>query len=97
MWDGCAFQVPAVPKTYSTGGTQWPGILYNAVMTGLKPSTKYFYKCSANGQSSAEFSFTTAPDAVVYPTVVAVVGDLGEKCNTPGCGDPVRQGCACAK
>ena len=83
-------QSQATPKTYSTAGTQWPGVLYNAFMTDLAPSTKYYYKVFANGQSSDEFTFTTAPDKVVYPTTFAMFGDLGEKCNTPGCGDPVR-------
>lgn len=78
----------ATTKTYSTGGTQWPGVLYNARMTGLSASTTYFYTVTAAGQTSQEFNFTTAPGSVVYPTKIAMFGDLGEKCNTPGCGDP---------
>lgn len=79
----------ASATTYATGGTPWPGVLYNATMTGLQPSSRYYYTVTAGGATSAEFSFKAAPPANVapsYPLKFSIFADMGEECDTPGPG-----------
>ncbi|KAI4300454.1 hypothetical protein L6164_033831 [Bauhinia variegata] len=49
------------------------GRIHHVVIGPLKPSTAYFYRCSASGP---EFSFKTPPDSL--PIEFVVVGDLGQ-------------------
>ena len=65
--------VRAGTSTYTDGG--WAGTLYNATLTGLAPSTEYYYACRVVARDhvdlamlnplvfdlTAEFSFRTAP------------------------------------
>lgn len=41
-------------STYSTGGTPWPGFIYKATMTGLKPATRYYYVVTVGSAVSDE-------------------------------------------
>jgi hypothetical protein len=48
------------------------------MLTDLEPSTTYYYQMD----QSEIFSFVTAPDVGTgYPSVFAVVGDLGQTSN----------------
>ncbi|KAJ3671903.1 hypothetical protein LUZ60_007982 [Juncus effusus] len=57
------------------------GIIHHVRLTGLKPSTKYFYKCGDPSllPMSSIHSFTTMPASSPqnYPRKIAIVGDLG--------------------
>ncbi|CAK9227760.1 unnamed protein product [Sphagnum troendelagicum] len=57
------------------------GIIHHVRLTGLAPSTQYFYVCGdpSLGEMSEEYSFTTLPlpSPASYPSRVAIVGDIG--------------------
>lgn len=62
------------------------GIIHHVQLTGLKPSTRYFYRCgdpSIHAMSDI-YSFMTMPVSgpKSYPKRIAVVGDLGLTYNT---------------
>ena len=55
---------------------------HTANMTGLKPSTRYYYRVkSASGETSKTFTFKTQPDATTIatdlPEVHLAYGDMG--------------------
>ncbi len=65
---------------YSTHPYYQSGALHNAVLTNLKPSTTYFYKCGdlTSDITSGVISFETLPAVGDFqPIVFGVVGDLG--------------------
>lgn len=64
----------ATTATYSEDG--FAGTIYDAVMTGLSADTKYAYRCGYAGNTSATFSFSTAPPASKTIRVVSY-GDMG--------------------
>jgi len=57
------------------------GIIHHVRITGLKPNTKYYYRCGdpTLKAMSEENSFTTlpTPGPSSYPTRIAIIGDLG--------------------
>ncbi|CAM6115969.1 unnamed protein product [Calypogeia fissa] len=57
------------------------GIIHHVRLTGLLPSTTYYFICGDNAQGfmSPQHNFTTLPlpSPINYPARVAVVGDLG--------------------
>jgi len=53
------------------------GVIHTAVITGLQPSTTYYYKCGGLSGWSEEFSFTTAPKVGTFEVVIGTVGDMG--------------------
>ncbi|XP_031477087.1 purple acid phosphatase 15 isoform X2 [Nymphaea colorata] len=62
------------------------GIIHHVRLTGLKPGTKYYYRCgdpSVAAMSSVR-SFRTMPEPgpSSYPARIAIVGDLGLTHNT---------------
>eukprot|EP01139_Manchomonas_bermudensis_P005261 Amastigsp_a174867_84.p1 type:complete len:515 gc:universal Amastigsp_a174867_84:1679-135(-) len=73
--------------TYAKGG--WLGWVHTAVMTGLAPNTRYYYRVgdptigafwdSPNWSLVPELNFVTGPgtESAQYPLSVAVIGDLG--------------------
>ncbi len=62
-------------KTYTDGG--WLGLLHNALITNLKPNTRYYYQCGDLEDSwSTEYFFTTPPLDPDQINVL-VVGDMG--------------------
>ncbi|XP_057836512.1 purple acid phosphatase 15 [Cryptomeria japonica] len=62
------------------------GIIHHVRLTGLKASTRYYYKCGDPYQSamSRVLSFKTmpAPGPKMFPDRIAIVGDLGLTYNT---------------
>ncbi|XP_004301530.1 PREDICTED: purple acid phosphatase 23 isoform X2 [Fragaria vesca subsp. vesca] len=62
------------------------GIIHHVRIDGLKPGTKYYYKCgdSSMPAMSEEQAFETLPlpSPNTYPRRIAVVGDLGLTSNT---------------
>ncbi|XAR58729.1 Acid phosphatase [Bertholletia excelsa] len=62
------------------------GIIHHVRLTGLKPSTTYYYKCGDPSipAMSQIFSFKTMPVSVpkAYPERIGIVGDLGLTYNT---------------
>ncbi|KAK4266289.1 hypothetical protein QN277_027235 [Acacia crassicarpa] len=62
------------------------GIIHHVKVDGLKPGTKYYYKCgdSSIPAMSEERTFETfpAPASNSYPRRIAVVGDLGLTSNS---------------
>ena len=63
-------------QTYNAGG--WKGYLHHAMMSGLKPSTTYFYRVN---DASEIFSFRTKPTKNSgKPVRIVAYGDMG----TPG-------------
>ncbi|PRP87670.1 putative purple acid phosphatase 20-like [Planoprotostelium fungivorum] len=60
--------------TYTSGG--WSGRIHRAVMTNLKPNTKYYYQVGGAAAGFSEvYSFYTTPSRDVYR--FAVIGDMG--------------------
>ncbi|GMH25847.1 hypothetical protein Nepgr_027690 [Nepenthes gracilis] len=62
------------------------GIIHHVRLTGLRPSTLYFYRCGDPSipAMSSIYSFRTMPvsDPQNYPKRIAIVGDLGLTYNT---------------
>uniref|UniRef100_A0A7N0UQJ6 Purple acid phosphatase n=1 Tax=Kalanchoe fedtschenkoi TaxID=63787 RepID=A0A7N0UQJ6_KALFE len=62
------------------------GVIHHVRLTGLKPETKYFYKCGdpSTAPMSNAYHFKTMPgsDSKSYPARIAFVGDLGLTHNT---------------
>ncbi|KAG9445704.1 hypothetical protein H6P81_011832 [Aristolochia fimbriata] len=62
------------------------GIIHHVRLTGLKPNTKYYYRCGDPSipAMSDVHSFTTMPISgpKSYPKRIAIVGDLGLTYNT---------------
>jgi hypothetical protein len=77
--------VTGATHTYTADG--WTGLLHTVVFSSLHPSTKYTYKCEIGGAFSPAYTFVTPPPAGALPVTVTAVGDLGEGCDTPGCGN----------
>ena len=71
--------------TYTDGG--WKGLLHTVRLVGLDASSEYTYRCAIGSTFGPMLRFTSAPAPAAFPMVVAVVGDLGEGCNKPGCGN----------
>ena len=80
---------PFTDEALDIGPIPWHdrGWTHTAVMAGLAPGTRYFYRVAqpALGQASATYNFTTAPAADGgggdEPTRVVVFGDLGVSVN----------------
>jgi hypothetical protein len=63
--------------TYNVGIDGWDGLVHRVLLTGLSPSTKYYYICGGSDMSD-EFTFTTAPlIGIETPQNIAVVADMG--------------------
>eukprot|EP01104_Vermistella_antarctica_P006901 TRINITY_DN17600_c0_g1_i1.p1 TRINITY_DN17600_c0_g1~~TRINITY_DN17600_c0_g1_i1.p1 ORF type:complete len:436 (+),score=22.24 TRINITY_DN17600_c0_g1_i1:69-1376(+) len=68
---------------YTAGG--WNNTIHTVVLTGLTPSSTYFYRCASFSREDADnglsptFSFQAAPapDDFPLPLNVAVYGDMG--------------------
>lgn len=71
------------------------GIIHHVRITGLKPNTKYYYKCGDPTLSamSGEHSFTTLPATgpANYPKRIAIIGDLGLTYNSTSTVDHVAE------
>lgn len=61
----------------TTIGWRTPGAFYTAVLAGLLPSTRYYYRFGSNTAWSAEHSFLSRPPAASEVNLFAF-GDLGE-------------------
>lgn len=70
------------------------GIIHHVRLTGLRPSTVYYYRCGDPHQNamSKVLSFKTmpAPGSSRFPERIAIVGDLGLTYNTTSTIDHVR-------
>jgi hypothetical protein len=70
------------------------GIIHHVRLTGLAPSTQYFYVCGdpSLGEMSEEYSFTTLPlpSPASYPSRVAIVGDIGLTDNSSATLDHIK-------
>lgn len=68
---------PARTITYTAGG--WVGFIHYATLTGLKPSTAYYYSVgsNANGFSDVYRFLTAAPPGPARGFDWLVVGDMG--------------------
>lgn len=74
--DGCS-TYSTTSKTY---GSYTSDCIHHVTISGLLPSTKYYYTPSAGTDI---FSFTTAPAAGTgFPINFAVLGDLGQTSNS---------------
>jgi hypothetical protein len=73
------FSANGTLSTYDVGVDGWKGYVHTVMLTGLQPSTKYYYIAGSVNQNnwSQEFSFTTAPDTNTGKHVFAVMGDMG--------------------
>ena len=71
--------------TYTADG--WVGLLHTVTLLGLVPGGSYTYSCAVAAKTSRAFSFSAPPAAGSLPVTVAVVGDLGEGCDKPECGN----------
>ncbi|ERN02607.1 hypothetical protein AMTR_s00087p00171120, partial [Amborella trichopoda] len=71
------------------------GIIHHVRLTGLKPGTRYYYRCGdpSNGGMSPFKSFRTMPEVhpKSYPGRIGVVGDLGLTYNTTSTVDHLRR------
>jgi hypothetical protein len=62
--------------TYSAGG--WAGFIHYATLTGLKPSSTYFYTVGSNANGFTDvYHFETRPAVGAYPLDWVVIGDMG--------------------
>eukprot|EP01116_Phalansterium_solitarium_P001928 TRINITY_DN11769_c0_g1_i1.p1 TRINITY_DN11769_c0_g1~~TRINITY_DN11769_c0_g1_i1.p1 ORF type:complete len:453 (+),score=24.28 TRINITY_DN11769_c0_g1_i1:95-1453(+) len=59
------------------------GYTHDVVLTGLTPSTRYFYRCGMDGVWSAEYSFQAAPADGTTTMRLAVFGDMGSTHSEP--------------
>ncbi|XP_058092389.1 purple acid phosphatase 15-like [Magnolia sinica] len=70
------------------------GIIHHVHLTGLKPNTRYYYRCGDPSipAMSKIHSFKTMPASspLNYPSRIAVVGDLGLTYNTTSTIDHLR-------
>ena len=71
--------------TYTADG--WVGLLHTVTLSGLVPSSTQTYTCAVAGKTSKAYSFSAPPAVGSLPVTVAVVGDLGEGCDKPECGN----------
>eukprot|EP00041_Stephanoeca_diplocostata_P017527 m.355222 g.355222 ORF g.355222 m.355222 type:complete len:315 (-) comp20735_c0_seq3:131-1075(-) len=69
--------------TYTDGG--WTGLLHRVLVPGLPRGKTFWYQCSGR---KGVFEATTPPPVGALPVKVAMVADLGENCDTAGCGNP---------
>ncbi|XP_047046290.1 probable purple acid phosphatase 20 [Lolium rigidum] len=68
------FSETGTTTSYSYLALYHSGNIHDAVIGPLKPSTTYYYRCSAD--RSREFSFRTPPPSLPFEFVIA--GDLGQ-------------------
>ena len=61
-------------------GVYHSGLIHHTTLTGLKPSTTYWYRCGGPVVWSQNFSFTTSPPVgrSSLPYVFGITGDLGQ-------------------